>query len=49
MHDGDALPAGFRGAGPMVVETRLATAFVPPGFDVEVDDHGSLILTDAGA
>ena len=48
VHDGDALSAGFRGAGPMIVETPLTTALVPPGFDIEVDAFGSLILTDRG-
>ena len=47
--DGDTLPAGFRGAGPTIVETALTTAFVPAGFDVAVDDLGTLILTDSGA
>ena len=49
VHDGDTLPAGFRGAGPMVVETALTTALIPPGFEIEVDDFGSLILTDSDA
>ena len=49
VYDGDALPAGFRGAGPMIVETALTTALVPPGFAIEVDGYGSLILTDTGA
>ena len=49
VYDGDALPAGFRGAGPMIVETALTTALVPPDFDIEVDEIGSLILTDTGA
>ena len=49
VYDGDALPAGFRGAGPMIVETALTTALVPPGFDLEVDEFGSLILTETGA
>ena len=47
--DGDTLPAGFRGAGPAIVETALTTAFVPAGFDIAVDDFGTLILTDTGA
>ncbi len=49
VHDGETLPAGFRGAGPMIVETPLTTALVPPGFDLEVDPFGSLILTDTEA
>ena len=49
IHDGGALPAGFRGAGPMIVETPLTTALVPPGFELEVDEFGSLVLTDTGA
>ncbi|MDE0386710.1 MAG: hydantoinase/oxoprolinase family protein [Defluviicoccus sp.] len=49
VHDGETLPAGFRGAGPMIVETPLTTALVPPGFDLEVDPFGSLILTDTQA
>ncbi len=47
--DGDTLPAGYRGAGPMIVETALTTAFVPAGFDIAVDEFGTLILTDIGA
>ena len=49
VHDGETLPAGFRGAGPTIVETPLTTALVPPGFDLEVDPFGSLILTDTQA
>ena len=49
VYDGDTLHAGFRGAGPMIVETALTTALVPPGFDLEVDEFGSLFLTDTGA
>ncbi len=49
VHDGDALPAGFRGVGPTIVETALTTAFVPVGFDIALDDFGTLILTDTGA
>ena len=47
--DGDSLPAGFRGAGPTIVETALTTAFVPAGFDIAVDELGTLILTDSDA
>ena len=47
--DGGTLPAGFRGAGPAILETALTTAFVPAGFDIEVDGLGTLILTDSGA
>ena len=49
IRDGDSLPAGFRGAGPVIIETPLTTALVPNGFDLEVDGFGSLILTDTGA
>ena len=49
VYDGETLPAGFRGAGPMIVETALTTALVPPGFAIEVDGYGALILTDTGA
>ena len=49
VRDGESLPAGFRGAGPMIVETPLTTALVPPGFDLELDPFGSLILTDTQA
>ena len=48
VYDGASLPAGFRGAGPAIVEAPLTTALVPPGFDLEVDRFGSLILTDTG-
>lgn len=47
--DGDTLPAGFSGAGPTIVETALTTAFVPAGFDVAVDELGTLILTESRA
>ena len=49
VHDGDTLPAGFRGAGPTIVETPLTTAFVPVGFDIAVDKLGTLVLTDTAA
>ncbi len=47
--DGMTLPAGFRGSGPAIVDTPLTAAFVPAGFDIAVDDFGTLILTDRGA
>ena len=49
VHDGDTLPAGFRGGGPMIVETPLTTAFVPVGFDMAVDEFGTLVLTNTAA
>ena len=49
VHDGDTLPAGFHGGGPTIVETPLTTAFVPVGFDMAVDEFGTLVLTDTAA
>ncbi len=42
--DRDALPAGFAGSGPAVIEGAMTTTFVPDGFDFAVDRLGSLIL-----
>ncbi len=49
VHDGEALPAGFRSAGPTIVETPLTTVFAPSGFDLSVDGFGTIILTDSRA
>jgi N-methylhydantoinase A len=41
----EALPAGFDAAGPLVVEEPTATTFVPPGWRMQVDRLGGLMLS----
>ena len=41
----DRLAPGDRREGPAVVEEEGSTTVVPPGYRVEVDDHGNLLLT----
>lgn len=42
----DELLAGHTFAGPAIVIEATATTVVPPGFEVSVDAHGSLIITN---
>ncbi|HKP18089.1 MAG TPA: hydantoinase/oxoprolinase family protein [Gaiellaceae bacterium] len=44
VHDRDALPAGFRAPGPLVIEDETTTALVHPGQSLEVDAAGNLIV-----
>ena len=39
------LPAGFRVNGPAMVREAATTTVVPPGFQIEVDRMGNLVLT----
>ncbi len=39
----DDLPAGFRFAGPAIIEQYDTTTFVTPGFTVTVDEFGNLV------
>jgi N-methylhydantoinase A len=41
----DGLTAGFRTAGPAIVEQHDATTVIPPGWACRVDEFGSLRLT----
>ncbi|MBM3517081.1 MAG: hydantoinase/oxoprolinase family protein [Alphaproteobacteria bacterium] len=43
----DALPAGFRTAGPLVIEEASATTVVLPGQALAVDELGFLHITEA--
>jgi N-methylhydantoinase A len=43
----DRLAAGTRWQGPVVVEEAGSTTVVPPGYAVEVDEHGNLLITRA--
>ena len=40
----DDLPAGFRAAGPAIVEEYGSTTVVEPGFEIEVDRLANLVL-----
>jgi N-methylhydantoinase A len=40
----DHLPAGEVGAGPAIIEEQSATTVVPPGWRIEVDSRGNLLL-----
>ena len=40
----EGLPVGFRGRGPMIVCEYSATTIVPPGWRVQVDQPGNLVL-----
>lgn len=42
----EQLLAGHTFVGPAIVIEATATTVVPPGFDVTVDSHGSLIITN---
>jgi N-methylhydantoinase A len=44
----DRLPVGSRLAGPLVLTQEDSTTWVPPGWDVEVDPLGNLLLTHVG-
>jgi N-methylhydantoinase A len=41
----DRLSPGDRHEGPVVIEEESSTTVVPPGYVVDVDDHGNLLLT----
>jgi N-methylhydantoinase B/oxoprolinase/acetone carboxylase alpha subunit len=45
VYDGERLGVGHRVAGPAVVERYGDTVLIPPGFDAEVDPHGSLFVS----
>jgi N-methylhydantoinase A len=47
IYDRAALPAGFRLAGPAVIEEFGSTTVVFPGQDAEVDPHGILVVRSA--
>ncbi len=38
----DALPAGFRGRGPAIIETPGSTVVVHPADQVSIDDYGNV-------
>jgi N-methylhydantoinase A len=40
----DDLGAGHRFEGPAIIVEQTATTVVPPGFDVAVDEYGSLVI-----
>jgi len=40
----DRLPVGARHEGPLVVEEETATTVVPPGYGIEVDPLGNLVI-----
>ncbi|QEC46463.1 methylhydantoinase [Baekduia soli] len=44
-YDRAALRAGDRLQGPAVVEQYDSTTVVPPGFDAEIDRHGTIVIT----
>jgi N-methylhydantoinase A len=44
VHRRDALPAGTRHAGPLLVCEYSATTVVPPGWRLSVDGLGGLLL-----
>ena len=41
----DRLPVGSRLAGPLVLTQEDSTTWIPPGWDVEVDPLGNLLMT----
>lgn len=41
----EAMPAGFRFAGPAIIEQADTTTLVEPGWQGEVDGNGNLVLT----
>lgn len=42
--DQDDLAAGHKFEGPAIIVEQTATTVVPPGFDVTVDEFGSLVI-----
>ncbi len=44
----ETLPAGYRLDGPAIVAEQVATAWVAPGWQAEVDAHGNLLLQREG-
>ena len=40
----DRLPEGFKAEGPIIVEEQSATTVVPPGWRLEMDTDGNLLL-----
>ena len=40
----DKLPATYQAAGPLIIEEHSATTVVPPGWEIEVDRHGSIVM-----
>jgi N-methylhydantoinase A len=47
IYDRERLLAGNRLVGPAIVEEPAATTLVPPGFELEVDEIGNLIIRAA--
>ncbi len=44
VYERDDLPIGFSARGPLVIEEPTTTTLVPPGQELEVDDHGNLVI-----
>jgi len=44
VYERDSMGAGFRAQGPAIVVELSATAYIPPGFSMRVDDYGNLHL-----
>lgn len=42
VYERSALPAGWQGRGPVVIEEDASTTLVPPGHRVDVDDYGHI-------
>ncbi len=49
VYDGHAMGPGNRLEGPAMVERIDTTLFLPPDFVLEVDDHGSYLMSDREA
>jgi len=41
----DRLPAGSRLAGPLILTQEDSTTWIPPGWDMEIDPLGNLLMT----
>jgi N-methylhydantoinase A len=41
----DRLAPGHRHDGPAVIEEESSTTVIPPGYAVDIDDHGNLLIT----
>jgi N-methylhydantoinase A len=48
IYDGERLLAGNRMVGPAIIEERMTTVVIPPGFDCSMDRFGSYVLTRSG-
>jgi len=47
IYRGEKLQPGDQFSGPAIIEERITTVVVPPGFDCAVDSYGNYVLSRA--